>query len=146
MAYNRINWTDDTPIDTDNLNHIEQGIYDAHEKLESISEGATNVVESTINGNIIIDGVETTVYTLPAADDTTLGGVINSADADNMITIDENGVIKAIAPDADMIALDTSSFNKNLDSSVSDVQKLAEYVNSGMNLTSMLRKLRNGGI
>lgn len=34
-------------------------------KLEGISEGATKVAESTTNGNIVIDGVETIVYEHP---------------------------------------------------------------------------------
>lgn len=38
-------------------------------KLTNISEYATRVQPSTINGNILIDGVETNVYTAPAFDD-----------------------------------------------------------------------------
>ena len=37
-------------------------------KLDGISTGANKVEASTTNGNIKIDGVETTVYTLPAID------------------------------------------------------------------------------
>lgn len=36
-------------------------------KLDGIQEGATKVADSTTNGNIVINGTETTVYTHPAA-------------------------------------------------------------------------------
>lgn len=109
--YIKQNWVNEMPLNPTHMNHIEQGIFDSSEKLENISEDATNVTESTTNGNILIDGEETNVYTLPAADSETLGGVINSTDADNMITIDEDGVIKAVHPathDATIIELDTT--------------------------------------
>ena len=48
------------------------------------------VVESSAtNGNIIVDGVEMTVYTLPTASATTIGGVKVGAG----FSIDENGVL-----------------------------------------------------
>ncbi len=141
--YTVTNWTNGSgaAINANNLNHIEQGIKDCSEAINSISGDG--------EGNLVIDGEETNVYTLPTADSETLGGVINSTDADNMITIDEDGVIKAVHPathDATIIELDTTEFNKNLDSSVTDVQKLADYVNSFDMSAAFARKLRNGGI
>jgi len=44
-------------------------------KLNGISTGANKVEASTSNGNIKIDGSETTVYTLPVAAADTLGGI-----------------------------------------------------------------------
>jgi hypothetical protein len=141
--YTVTNWTNGSgaAINANNLNKIEQGIFDCSELIDSISGDG--------EGNLVINGVETNVYTLPTADSETLGGVINSTDADNIISVDENGVIKATHPsnhDANMIILSTVGFNKNLDSSVSDVQKLADYINSFDISAAMLRKLRNGGI
>lgn len=46
------------------------------DKLAAIKEGATKVETSTTNGNIKIDGTESTVYTLPTATTTAKGGVI----------------------------------------------------------------------
>lgn len=44
-------------------------------KLDGISTGANKVEASVTNGNIKIDGNETTVYTLPVADADTVGGI-----------------------------------------------------------------------
>ena len=61
-------------------------------KLDDIADGATRVTKSNINGNIKINNSETTVYTLPIATTTRLGGVkignkINVA-ADGTISTD----------------------------------------------------------
>lgn len=40
-----------------------------HAKLSGITAGANKVEASNTNGNIKIDGVETTVYTAPVATD-----------------------------------------------------------------------------
>lgn len=49
------------------------------------------VEDSKTNGNIVVDGVEMTVYDLPVASTTTLGGV----KVGNGLGIDENGVLHA---------------------------------------------------
>lgn len=56
MAYTKTNWVDDvTETNADNFNHIEQGIYDAHESLASKQDtlvSGTNI--KTINSNSIV--------------------------------------------------------------------------------------------
>lgn len=46
------------------------------EKLSKITENATKTEKSAINGNILINGKEETVYTLPTASQTEKGGII----------------------------------------------------------------------
>ena len=53
------------------------------EKLAGISTGATKVAASDTNGNIKIDGVETTVYTEP--DDVVHGAIAADADVTEML-------------------------------------------------------------
>lgn len=63
-------------------------------KLEGIQAGATKVENSTTNGNIKINDVETAVYSLPKATSSVLGGVKQGSN----ITIDDNGVISTHDP------------------------------------------------
>lgn len=56
---------------------------------DKLSYAGTLVSASDTNGNVKIDGVETTVYTLPAASDTALGGVKSGGN----ITVDEAGEV-----------------------------------------------------
>ena len=58
-------------------------------KLNGISTGANKVEQSQTNGNIKIDGVEKTVYTLPKASATTVGGVKEG----NGVDIAQDGTI-----------------------------------------------------
>lgn len=62
-------------------------------KLAAIAEGATKVGTSETNGNILINDVEQTVYTLPTATGTLLGGVKSSTDA-NKIAVGTDGVME----------------------------------------------------
>jgi hypothetical protein len=63
-------------------------------KLSSISANANKVIDSTINGNILIDGVETNVYTHPTGTnphgttktDIELGNVDNTSDLNKPIS------------------------------------------------------------
>jgi hypothetical protein len=52
--------------------------------------GGVVVAGSSSNGNILIDGTETIVYTLPVADATNLGGVKSSTGVNN-VTINSAG-------------------------------------------------------
>lgn len=54
--------------------------------------GGVIVAGSSTNGKISIDGVDTTVYTLPQADATTLGGVKSSAGVNN-VTVNTDGTM-----------------------------------------------------
>ena len=54
--------------------------------------GGVIVAGSSTNGKISIDGVDTTVYTLPQADATTLGGVKSSTGVNN-VTVNTNGTM-----------------------------------------------------
>lgn len=56
---------------------------------DKLSYAGTLVSASDTNGNVKIDGVETTVYTLPVASDTALGGVKSGGN----ITVDEAGAV-----------------------------------------------------
>ena len=54
MAYTKINWENlpstNTPVNADNLNHMDQGIYDANEK-NIITAGITNNVTISTGGS-----------------------------------------------------------------------------------------------
>ena len=56
------------------------------------------VTASTINGNIVIDGVESVVYVLPTATATILGGVKSQAEGINKVTVATDGTmgVKAV--------------------------------------------------
>jgi len=53
-------------------------------KLTNITEGATKVEASTTNGNIVIDGTETTVYTEPT--DVVHGNIATDTEVTEMLT------------------------------------------------------------
>ena len=58
MAYEKQTWEDypstNTPITSDRLNHIEQGIYDNSTTLQTIATTAQNIIESGSNANGVI--------------------------------------------------------------------------------------------
>lgn len=64
MTYSKTTWVNDTspPINDDNLNHIETGIYDAHTKLDGIETGAeVNNINDT-NATDLTDSGETALH------------------------------------------------------------------------------------
>ena len=71
---------------------------------------------STTNGNVKIDGVEKTIYTLPTASDSTIGGVY----AGDNITIASDGKISSIVAGGDMLK---STYDTNSDGIVTDSDK-----------------------
>ena len=77
----------------------------------------SNVTTSTINGNIKIDNIEKTVYTLPIPTETTIGGV----KAGNNITISVDGTISSVIAGGDMLK---STYDSNSDGIVNDSDKL----------------------
>lgn len=85
-----------------------------------IDNGLSNkslVTTSTTNGNIKIDNLEKTVYTLPIATETVLGGV----KAGNNITIGADGTISSVVAGGDMLK---STYDTNSDGIVNDSDKL----------------------
>lgn len=66
-------------------------------KLSGISEGANKTESSDTNGNVKIDGYETTVYSLPTASSSVLGGVKIggnlSIDDGVLSVVTENGLV-----------------------------------------------------
>lgn len=75
------------------------------------------VTTSTTNGNVKIDNLEKTVYTLPIATETVLGGV----KAGNNITIGADGTISSVVAGGDMLK---STYDTNSDGIVNDSDKL----------------------
>ena len=56
MAYTKVQWRNNQspPINADNLNHIEEGIYEAHQTMAENTQGIENLVtQSNINANAI---------------------------------------------------------------------------------------------
>lgn len=95
-------------------------------KLDGISEGANKVQKSTTNGNILIDGIETTIYTKSALTKsevvTALGYTPPSTDTNttyDVVTASANGLMSS-----DMLtklngiteSADSVSFSRNLTS------------------------------
>lgn len=77
----------------------------------------SNVTTSSTNGNIKIDSVEKTVYTLPFPTATTIGGVY----AGDNITIASDGKISSVIAGGDMLK---SAYDSNSDGIVNDSDKL----------------------
>lgn len=75
------------------------------------------VTTSTTNGNVKIDGVEKTIYALPTASDSIIGGVY----AGNNITIASDGKISSVVAGGDMLK---STYDINSDGIVNDSDKL----------------------
>ena len=71
----------------------------------NLSYAGTLVSSSSTNGNIQIDGVETTVYTLPTADASTLGGVKSQAAATGAVVVANDGTM-SVAKVADSESAD----------------------------------------
>lgn len=100
-------------------------------RLSGISTGANKVLDSTINGNILIDGVETNIYTHPTGTnphgttktDVGLGSVNNTSDiAKNVLSATKLTTSRTIALTGDVtgsIAFDGSG-NVNITSTVVD--------------------------
>ena len=85
-----------------------------------IDNGLANkslVTTSTTNGNIKIDNIEKTIYTLPIPTETTIGGV----KAGNNITINADGTISSVIAGGDMLK---STYDTNSDGIVDDSDKL----------------------
>lgn len=72
-------------------------------KLAGVSAGATKVVASAANGKIAIDDVEQTVYTLPAATASALGGV----SVGSGLTIDASGALSNAITKVSQVANDS---------------------------------------
>ena len=60
---------------------------DDKDKLDNIAEGATKVEESATNGNVIIDGTETTVYTHPTTEATAAAAVKVGKDSEGHVVL-----------------------------------------------------------
>ena len=93
-----------TEVDTEldkKVDKVEGSSLMTTEQAERLAE-VTKTEASETNGNIKIDGVETTIYTLPTADADTLGGIKTST-ANNAISVDENGVASVNKVDASKI-------------------------------------------
>ena len=73
-----------------------------HKYSEIENYGGTIVTDSTTNGNILVDGTEVNVYTLPGATTGALGGVKSvTGGAAGTIAVDENGAMTLVlAPSA----------------------------------------------
>ena len=89
----------------------------------------TKVEASSVNGNIVIDDVETVVYTLPQADDETLGGVMVDLEldeeSDNVVA--NSAITKAIVDNERVVAEALNDLNASITAHTSD---------SGIHLTS----------
>lgn len=94
-------------------------------KLATITEGANKVEASTTNGNIKIDGVETTVYTLDAASiKTTLGAA--SADNDGYMTSSQATKLAGISAEANKVEASETNGNIKIDGTETTVYTLTK--------------------
>ena len=95
------------------------------ERLANMSDEANKTEASQTNGNIKIDGVETTVYTLPTSDATTLGGVKSSADQDKVkVETDGTMTVNNISASKVQGAVDKASGLEMADGTVVDADAI----------------------
>ena len=82
-----------------------------HSQSTHARTDATKVAKSTINGNILIDGTETTVYTHPSGtnphgatkSDVGLGNVDNTSDANKPVSTAQKAAIDAVQDNVDTV-------------------------------------------
>jgi len=167
MAYNKKTWVSGDPLNPANMNHIEQGIYDCSATLENINgDGQGNLIVNGQEKAIITDNTQvqkieimcnnTLIGTRKSINITTpiFNNVANVSAVDDPIndrvnfTIGVDEVVHPSSHPGSMISLDTSSFDKNLDSSITNVQLLASKIDDMTFDISAdtLRKLRSGGL
>lgn len=72
--------------------------------FSNLDYAGTLVSASQTNGNIVIDGTETTVYTLPIGDASTVGGVKSQAAATDAVTIAADGTMSISKASAAVLA------------------------------------------